>query len=117
MRRVVVSLSLLAVLALPVGLFAHEGHQHTVMGTVVQVHAAEVAHVELKTTDGQTVVLTCDGQTKFLKGKAVASLKDVTAGARIVAKVTTEGKTTKAAEIQIGAGGAAASPAPSPHHH
>lgn len=116
MRRAAVILSFLAALALPGRLLAHEGHEHKVMGTVVQVHTDKVSHVEVKTTDGQTVVLTCDEQTKFLKGKSAASLKDVNAGSRIVATVMTEGKVTKASEIVIGEGAAPAPPS-KPHDH
>ena len=116
MRRAAVILSFLATLALPGRLLAHEGEEHKVMGTVVQVHADKVSHVEVKTTDGKTVVLTCDEQTKFLKGKAAASLKDIQVGARIVAKATMEGKTTRASEIVIGEGGAAAPAKPHDQH-
>ena len=111
MRRTAGILSFMATLALP-GL-AHEGHAHKVMGTVIQVHAEAVSHVELKTTDGKTVVLTCDEQTKYLKGKAAAALKDVQVGSRIVATVAEEGKTTRATEITIGE----AAPAPKPQAH
>lgn len=105
MRKAAVILSFLATLALSGRAMAHEGHAHKVMGTVVQVHTAEkVTHVEVKTTDGKTVVLTVDDQTKFLKGKAAATLKDVTVDARVVAKVTMEGQTTKASEIVIAEG-------------
>ena len=116
MLKVPVILVVLAALALPGALLAHEGHEHKVMGTVVQVHTDKVSHVEVKTTDGKTVILTCDDQTRFLKGKSAASLEDVKEGSRIVATVTTEGKTTKASEIQIGEGGGTAH-ADEPHHH
>lgn len=111
MRRAAVILSLMAAAALP-GL-AHEGHAHKVMGTVTQIHVEAVTHVEVQTTEGKTVVLTCDDKTKFLKGKAAATLKDVQVGSRIVASVSEEGKMTRASEITIGE----AAPAPKPHEH
>ena len=118
MRRAIVILSFLAALALPGRLLAHEGHEHKVMGTVVQVHTeAGTSHVEVKTTDGKTVVLTCDDQTKFLKGKTAASLKDVQAGARVVARLMMEGQTTIASEIRIGEGDAAEPAKPHEHKH
>ena len=111
-------LALLVALALPAGLAAHEGHEHKVMGTVTQVHSTDTgSQVEIKTTAGETVVLTVDAQTRFLKGKAAAALKDVEAGSRVVAKTTTEGKTTKASEIVIGEKDAAAPAAAKPHQH
>lgn len=120
MRRAAVILSFLAAVASPGRLLAHEGHEHKVMGTVTQVHADTVNHVEVKTTDGKTVVITVDDQTKFLKGKAAATLKDVRVGSRVVATVTEEGKTTKASEIVVGEGAPAppaTKPKPHPHQH
>lgn len=114
-RTAAVILTFVAALASPAALLAHEGHEHKVMGTVSQVHIEAVTHVEVQTTDGKTVVLTCDAQTKFLKGKAAATLKDVQVGSRIVATVTEEGKMTRASEVTIGE--AAMAPKPMPHAH
>lgn len=116
-RTAAVILSFVAALAAPATL-AHEGHEHKVMGTVTQVHVEAVTHVEVQTTEGKTVVLTCDAQTKFLKGKAAATLKDVQVGSRIVATVAEEGKMTRASEITIGeAAMAPKPPKPMPHEH
>jgi len=115
MKKVLAVLSATAMLALPGRLLAHEGHVHKVMGTVVQVHADKVSHIEVKTTDGTTVVLTCDEQTKFLKGKAAASLKDVQVGSRLVATVTEEGKTMWASEVVLGE--TTTHPKTQPHEH
>ena len=85
---------------------AHEGHHHPadkVMGTVVQVHIAKVSHIEVKTSHGETVILTADAATKYLMGQTPATLTDIKAGIRIVATVTKDGQVTKASEIQIGA--------------
>ena len=85
---------------------AHEGHQHAadkVMGTVVQVHTAEVSHIEVKTSHGETVMLTAGATTKYLKGKTPAALSDVRAGMRVIATVTKDGQLTKVSEIQLGA--------------
>ncbi len=94
---------------------AHEGHEHAadkVMGTVVQVHtAADVTHIELKTSGGETITLTADAATKYVKGKTPAALADLKAGIRIVATVTKEGQVNKVAEIQIGGSD------PAPHKH
>ena len=84
---------------------AHEGHQHEadkVKGTVVQVHTAALSHIELKTTHGETVILTTDSTTTYIKGKTPAVLSDVKVGMRIVATVTVEGEVTKASEVQLG---------------
>jgi len=85
---------------------AHEGHQHAahkVMGTVVKVHTAEVSHIEVKTSHGETVILTADATTRYLKGKTPAALSDVKAGMRVIATVTKDGQVTTVSEVQIGA--------------
>ena len=101
-RRTAVVLSFVAALALPGRLLAHEGHQHKIMGTVVKVDAEVAKQIEVKSTDLQTVFIIVDEKTKYLKGKAPASLKDVQVGSRIVATVTMEGSLTKASEIVVG---------------
>lgn len=105
--------SVVAVSALALGIAtcgaiqAHEGHKHAndkVVGTIVRVHHADtVSHIEVKTTKGDTVVLTADQTTKYLTGKASAMLADVKPGLRVIAKVTKEGEVTKASEIVLGA--------------
>ncbi len=111
MRKAVAVLSWIALVAAgPVS--AHEGHQHKVMGTVVQVQADKGGQVEVKTLDGKTVVLTCDDKTRFTKGKAAAALRDVVAGMRVVATTIEENKTIRAVEVQLGAMDPAAKPAP-----
>ncbi len=88
------------------GIQAHEGHKHPdekVVGTVVQVdHSDAVGHIEVKTTTGDTVVLTVDKTTKYLKGKATTTLAEVKPGLRIVAKVTKDGEVAKTSEIALG---------------
>lgn len=122
MRRAAVVLFILAALAFrSTPLLAHEGEEHKIMGTVTIVHADEVGHIAVETKDGENVTLTVDAQTKYLKGKAPASLKDVQVGSRIVATVAMEGKITKASEILLGEGGKSTRPAakmnPHQHHH
>lgn len=127
--------SLLSILAIGVALvwagatLAHEGHEHSVekvMGTVVQVHTADVSHIEVKTSKGETVVLTADATTKYFKGKTLVGLSDVKTGFRVVAIVTKDGHVNKVSEIQIGAmnalahdkdGGAAHNHDAKPHDH
>jgi hypothetical protein len=116
MRKAVAVLSWIALVAAgPVS--AHEGHQHKVMGTVVQVHVDKVSHVEVKTTEGKTVILSCDDKTRFVKGKTPAALGDLVAGMRVVATTVEENKTIRAVEVQLGAMDPAAKPAPAGHHH
>lgn len=117
MRKTAVVLSWIALVAAAGTVQAHEGHQHKVMGTVVQVHVDKVSHVEVKTTEGKTVVLSCDDKTQFVKAKDAAKLQDVVAGMRVVATTVEEGKTIRAVEVQLGEMDAAAKPAPAAHKH
>lgn len=114
MRRAAVILSFFAVVALGGRLLAHEGHAHKVMGTVTKIDADKSKQIEVKTTDGQTTMITVDDKTKYLKGRTPASLKDVQVGAKIVATVTKEGSVNKASEVMLGEGGHDAA---KPHQH
>ncbi|MCL4822324.1 MAG: hypothetical protein KJ067_24615 [Vicinamibacteria bacterium] len=117
MRKAVTVLSWIVLVAAAGTVQAHEGHQHKVMGTVVQVHADEVSHVEVKTVEGKTVILACDDKTRFVKGKAAAKLQDVVAGMRVVATTVEQGKSIRAVEVQLGEMDAAAKPKAAGHQH
>src|SRR2546427_11441099 len=90
MRRMAVLIPMAALLAVPVALMAHDTKSNKVMGTVTAVHA-DMNHIEVKTSDGHTVGIKVDGDTKYTKaGQAAASLADLKEGARVV--VTTKGE-------------------------
>ena len=106
MKRLAAILAIGGALMWAAATLAHEGHQRAVtkvMGTVVQVHTADVSHIEVKTAHGETVTLTADATTKYLNGKTPAALSDVRAGMRVVAMITTDGRVTKVSEMQLGA--------------
>lgn len=106
MKRFVAILGLAATVTWGSAALAHEGEKHPVekvMGVVVQVHSADVSHIEVKTSHGDVLVLTADSATKYVKGKANATLSDIKAGMRVVAIVTKDGQVTKVSEIQLGA--------------
>lgn len=120
MNRVASILGIGVALAWGGAILAHEGHEHhadKVMGTVVQVHSADVSHIEVKTSHGDTVVLTADSTTKYVKGKAAVALSDVKPGMRVVATVTKDGQVTKVSELQIGTTDASAHDEKSADHH
>ena len=78
---------------------AHEGHTHSVMGTVLKVSPGQV---EIQTKDGkaETVVLT--NKTAVTRDKAPAKLGDVAVGDRVVIDVGTGSKPLKARSIRLG---------------
>ena len=77
--------------------FAHGGKSHNVMGTVTSVGADEVV---VKATDGHITTIHVTPGTKFSKGGKAASLKNITAGARVVIHTTEDGK--NAVTVKIG---------------
>jgi hypothetical protein len=88
------------------GLSAHDGHVHTVMGTVT-VAAAD--HLVVKTTDGKEVTIKVTEKTKVTRGKEVVKVLDLKVGTRIVMTPVSEKEPLVAAAIQVGA---PAKPAP-----
>ena len=105
LRRLTFLVAAAAVLALAGPTAAHEGHEHTTLGTVTMIHEA---HLEMKDVDGKATTFTLDEATKVLRGTDVAARRDITVGAR-VAVVSEEakdasGKTTLVArEVRLGA--------------
>lgn len=99
MRSFVVALSLLAVLALPAAVLAHEGHAHKVMGAVT---VSDAKHLEVKTAEGKTVSVLVNKETKYLKGTAAAAAADVEVGARVVVEVAGEADRLTARVVRLG---------------
>ena len=102
-RRLVLCAALFAALAIPAFVYAHEGHEHKVMGTVSMRHEN---HLEVKDTDGKAVSITLNEKTKILRGKAKATADDIKTGERVVVTATEtkgkDGKTTMiASEIRL----------------
>ena len=77
---------------------AHGGMEH-VLGTVTAVtdHSLSV-----KTRDGAVKTVEFDGETKFVKGDAAATIKDVQVGSRVVIHAHPHDNLLHAAEVRIG---------------
>lgn len=104
-RRLILGAALVAALAIPGYTFAHEGHVHKVMGTVISLHEN---HLEVKATNGKTSMMTLTEKTKILRGKVKAKPEDLKAGERVVVTaIETKGKDGKltmvATEIRLAA--------------
>ena len=89
---------LMCVVLLEALTFAHGGMEH-VMGTVTGItdHSLSV-----KTSDGAVATVEFDGETKFLKGDAPATVKDVHVGSRVVIHAHKHDNGLQAAEVKIG---------------
>ena len=96
MRKFIL-LSLLLVVAL--NAFGHAGEVHTYMGTVTTLH--DDGSFLLKKTDGKTMHVLVSGKTAYLHASGEAATRaDLTAGKRVVATISKDGKT--ATTIKIG---------------
>lgn len=109
---------LVALLAVPVVGWAHEGHAHKVMGTISAVTDSQL---EVKGTDGKTVVIALDAKTVYRHGKAKADVKMLKVGDRVVveAEQAQGAKVMTAKTVQMAAApatSAAAKPA-AEHSH
>jgi hypothetical protein len=84
--------------------FAHEGHDHKVMGTVTM---AVADHIMVKDTDGKDVTIQVTKNTK-VRAKPAMKVEDIKAGTRVVITAEMEKDKMVAKEIQVGANAKAA---------
>ena len=85
--------------ALPVA-FAHDGHIHTVMGTVT---AVDQKHVEIKTPSGEVLSIALNEKTTFVRAKKKIDPAELKIGKRVVIGIGNGEDPLIAGEIQIGA--------------
>ncbi len=78
--------------------FAHGGMEH-ILGTVTAITDHSLS---IKTRDGATKTVEFDSETKFVKGDAAATVKDVQVGSRVVIHAHTRDGSLHAAEVKIG---------------
>ncbi len=81
---------------------AHEGHDHTVMGTVTTAAADRLV---VKDRDGKTVTIQVTRDTK-VRSKPVVAAADIKAGTRVVVTAVMEKDVMKAKTIEVGAAAA-----------
>jgi hypothetical protein len=84
------------------GLFAHEGHDHKILGTVTM---AAPDHLMLEDREGKKVTVRVTNDTKV---KPPMKVEDIDAGTRVVVTATQQkDKSFRAKTIEIGAAPAA----------
>lgn len=87
-RRVLLTLTVMGLLfagGLPA--FAHEGHEHKVMGTVTMIAPD---HVMLDDTNKKSVTIYLKSDTKVVHGKMAMKVTDIRKGMRVVVAAATE---------------------------
>ncbi len=98
MKPMVLSAAMVVVLGASAA-WAHEGHTHTIMGTVM---ALDAKHVEVKTPSGETLSIALNAKTVVLREKRKASISDVQVGRRVVVDIGSGEDPLIAGEIQVG---------------
>ena len=99
MRRITTAAALMFVLSAPIA-WAHDGHDHLIMGTVT---ARDATHVSVKTPSGEVLSIAVNDKTTTTREKKKADFKEVTVGRRVVVNIGNGEDPLIAREIQIGA--------------
>ena len=107
MKKLMIGLALLgAVIVAPRFALAHEGHDHTVMGTISSIDGTNLM---VKTADGKQTMVMMDAKTKITQGATKLDVKALKVGDRVVASGPEDKGMISAETVKVGA--AAAAPA------
>lgn len=107
LRRMSMAAAVTVIMAAPAA-WAHDGHDHLIMGTVT---ARDAKHVDVKTPSGEVLSIAVNDKTATTRDKKKADFKDVVVGRRVVVNIGNGEDPLIAREIQIGG----AMPAPNSH--
>jgi len=106
MKKWMIGLAILgAVMLAPRVALAHEGHDHTVMGTISSIDGTNLM---VKTADGKQTMVMMDGKTKITQGTAKVDVKALKVGDRVVASGPEDKGMISAETVKVGAAPAAA---------
>lgn len=97
-KRVVLAAVLALVLAGPTA-WAHDGHTHTIMGTVT---ARDSKQVKVKTPSGEILSIAITDQTSVVRAKRKVAFVEVQVGRRVVVDIGNGEDPLIAREIQVG---------------
>ncbi len=98
-RRFALAIALVAVTLAPA--FAHEGHDHKLLGTLTEVTADHV--VVRATKDGAVSTVALAATTKITRGKKTLAVADLKVGDRVVVNIGNGKAPLSAKAIQVGA--------------
>jgi len=98
-RKWIVGLGLVMALGVPVASLAHTGHTHKVLGTVTSVNGN---HVEVKGTDGKTVMIMLDTKTAITRGAAKLDPAALRVGERVAIDYMQEKNMNMAKAVKLG---------------
>ena len=86
-------------LAVPAALYAHAGHVHKIMGTVM---ARDAKHVEVKTPSGEVLSIAVNEKTSVIRAKKKIAFEEVQTGRRVVVDIGDGEDPLIAREIELG---------------
>jgi hypothetical protein len=104
MKQWITAVVVVLALAVPALVVAHEGHTHKVLGTVV---SNDDPHFDIKTTDGKTVTIMIDADTKVTRGAEKLDTSALKDGVRVSIEAMQDKDMLMAKTIKIGAAAAA----------
>jgi len=106
MKKLMIGLAILGTVMLaPRVALAHEGHDHTVMGTISSIDGTNLM---VKTADGKQTMVMMDAKTKITQGTTKIDVKALKVGDRVVATGAEAQGMISATTVKIGAAPAAA---------
>lgn len=106
MKKWIIGILMLgAALVVPRVARAHEGHAHTVMGTISSIDGTNLM---VKTGDGKMTMVMMDEKTKITQGKTKLDTKALKVGDRVVATGAEAQGMISAQTVKVGEAPAAA---------
>ena len=78
---------------------AHDGHDHTVMGTIASIDGTNLM---VKTADGKQTMVMMDAKTKITQGTTKLDAKALKVGDRVVASGAEEQSMIMAVTVKVG---------------
>jgi len=100
MKRKWIVAAFAAWLVVPAAVYAHAGHVHKIMGTVM---ARDEKHVEVKTPSGEVLSIAVNDKTAVVRAKKKITFSEVQAGRRVVVDIGDGEDPLIAREIEVGA--------------
>jgi hypothetical protein len=105
MKKWIIAVAVGAAILAPRFARAHEGHDHTVMGTIASIDGTNLM---VKTADGKQTMVMMDAKTKITQGATKLDVKGLKVGDRVVASGPEEKGMISAETVKVGAAPAAA---------
>lgn len=97
-KRIALAAAVLLMAGTP-AVWAHDGHVHKIMGTVM---ARDAKHLEVKTPSGEVLSIAITDQTSVIRAKKKVPIGEVQAGRRVVVAIGNGEDPLIAGEIQLG---------------